>query len=257
LAPSIYQILGHRHRRDLLIIVAVTPLVTAIVEGWSRRDVELRSRLVFRSIEDRVANAIRVARSSGLTNYFERLAEDEKLIALGFCDESGALFYATNLLPKSIRCQDLPRGTVESFATLRTGQGRYLVSLFPISAGEKKGHVVLLNDLTFVDARARQARIYLALALIGVAAGLGLLATAVLQGFLRGWQRSIKAQIEEFETHSANAKSEDTVFNREIQTLLNELNVERRYTEGIIRPTRSTSCSAPLTPVSSRACMTA
>jgi Glycosyltransferase family 20 len=59
-----------------------------------------------------------------------------------------------------------------------------------------------------------------------VAAGLGLLATAVVQGFLRGWQRSVEAQIEEFGTRSANAKSEDTVFNREIQTLLNELNVE-------------------------------
>jgi trehalose 6-phosphate synthase len=100
-------------------------------------------------------------------------------------------------LPKSLRCEDLPQGAVETFSTLRTDQGRYLVSLFPIAAGEKKGQVVLLHDLTFVDARARQARIYLALALIGVAAGLGLLATAVVQGFLRGWQRSIKAQIEE------------------------------------------------------------
>jgi hypothetical protein len=37
----------------LLIIITVTPLMTAIVESWSRRDVELRSRLVFRSIEKR------------------------------------------------------------------------------------------------------------------------------------------------------------------------------------------------------------
>ena len=29
--------------------------------------------------------------------------------------------------------------------------GRYLVSVFPITAGEKKGHVVLLHDLSFVD----------------------------------------------------------------------------------------------------------
>ena len=55
----------------LLIIITVTPLMTTIVEGWSRRDVELRSRLVFRSIEDRVTNAISVAGSSDLTSYFE------------------------------------------------------------------------------------------------------------------------------------------------------------------------------------------
>ena len=217
----------------LLIIVTVTPLMTAIVEGWSRRDVELRSRLVFRSIEDRVANAISVAGSAELTRYFEHLAEDEKLVALGFCDESGKLTNATKLLPKSLKCEELPQGTVESFSTLRTDSGRYLVSVFPITAGEKKGHVVLLHDLGFVDARASQARLYLTLALIGVAAGLGLLGTVVVLGLLRGWRRSIKAQIEEFGLPSAIPRKEDSGFDREIQSLLSELNVERRYAEGI------------------------
>jgi trehalose 6-phosphate synthase len=123
----------------LLIIITVTPLMTAIVEGWSRRDVELRSRLVFRSVEDRVANAISVAGSSELTSYFEHLAEDEKLVALGFCDESGKLTNATKLLPKTLKCEDLPQGAAESFSTLTTDSGRYLVSVFPIMAGEKKG----------------------------------------------------------------------------------------------------------------------
>lgn len=217
----------------LLIIITVTPLMTTIVEGWSRRDVELRSRLVFRSIEDRVTNAISVAGSSELTSYFEHLAEDEKLIALGFCDESGKLTNATKLLPKTLKCEDLPQGAGESFSTLRTDSGRYLVSVFPITAGEKKGHVVLLHDLNFVDDRAREARLYLTLALIGVAVGLSLLATAVVLGLLRGWRRSIKAQIEDFGLPSAIPRSDDSGFDREIQSLLSELNVERRYAEGI------------------------
>jgi trehalose 6-phosphate synthase len=217
----------------LLIIIAVTPLMTAIVEGWSRRDVELRSRLVFRSIEDRVSNAINVGGSSELTRYFEHLAEDEKLVALGFCDASGKLANATKLLPKNLKCEDLPQGAVESFSTLTTDSGRYLVSVFPIAAGEKKGHVVLLHDLGFVDARASQARLYVTLALIGVAAGLGLLATVIVLGLMRGWRRSIKAQIEDFASPSAFPRAEDGGFDREIQTLLHELSVERRYAEGI------------------------
>ena len=217
----------------LLIIITVTPLMTTIVEGWSRRDVELRSRLVFRSIEDRVTNAISVAGSSELTSYFEHLAEDEKLIALGFCDKSGKLTNATKLLPKTLKCEDLPQGAGKSFSTLRTNSGRYLVSVFPITAGEKKGHVVLLHDLNFVDDRAREARLYLTLALIGVAVGLSLLATAVVLGLLRGWRRSIKAQIEDFGLPSAVPRGDDSGFDREIQSLLSELNVERRYAEGI------------------------
>jgi trehalose 6-phosphate synthase len=219
----------------LLIIVAVTPLVTAIVEGWSRRDVELRSRLIFRSIEDRVAGAIAAAEPWDLKPYFEHLAEDEKLVALGFCDEAGTLRYATKLLPKTLKCEELPREKGESFDTLPTDHGRFLVSLFPIAKGEKKGHVVLLHDLTFADARARQARNYVALALAGVAAGLGLLAAAIVLGFLRGWQRSIKNQIEEARLGSTSLKPrrEDTFFNREIQSLLSEFNFERRYADGI------------------------
>jgi trehalose 6-phosphate synthase len=105
--------------------------------------------------------------------------------------------------------------------------------VFPITAGEKKGHVVLLHDLNFVDDRAREARLYLTLALIGVAVGLSLLATAVVLGLLRGWRRSIKAQIDDFGLPSAVPRGDDSGFDREIQSLLSELNVERRYAEGI------------------------
>ena len=55
----------------------------------------------------------------------------------------------------------------------------------------------------------------------------------MVQGFLRGWQRAIKAQIEEFGSQTAGARAEETMYNREIQSLRNELNVERRYAEGI------------------------
>jgi trehalose 6-phosphate synthase len=178
---------------------------------------------------------MRAAEPVNLTPYFEYVAEDEKLVALGFCDEAGTLRYATNLLPESLKCEELPREKIESFATFKVDHSHFLVSLFPIIAENKKGHVVLLHDLAFVDARARQARFYVALALAGVAAGLGLLATAIMLGLLRGWQRSIKTQIEEARLGSSllTHRGEDTFFNREIQSLLSQFNVERRYADGI------------------------
>jgi trehalose 6-phosphate synthase len=218
----------------VLIILAVTPLVTALVEGWSRRDVEVRSRLIFRSIEERVVGAIGAAHPSDLTPFFEYLA-DEKLIALAFCDEAGTLRYATKRVPESLKCKDLAREKVESFDALRTDQGRFLVSLFPIAAGDQKGHVVLLHDFSFITTRVRQAQIYVILALAGVAAGLGLLATAIVLGLLRGWQRSIKTQIEEAKLGSNQLVplGQESMFNRELRSLLSDFNVERRYTDGI------------------------
>ena len=219
----------------LLIILAVTPLVTAVVEGWSRRDVEVRSRLLFRSIEDRVAAAIGSGDASSIAPLFERLAEDEKLVALGFCDETETLRYATKQTPPNLDCPLLPRGNLEGFTTLQTRDGRVLMSAFPVKAGSTRGRVVLVHDMSFIDARTRQARTYVILALLGLAVGLGLLATTIVQGLMRGWQRSIKTQIEEARLGASfvASRGEDSSFNREIKTLLSELNVERRYAEGI------------------------
>ncbi len=221
----------------VLILIAVTPLVTAIVEGWSRRDVELRSRLVFRSIEDRVANAISVSGGTlRIVPYLDRLAEDGKLVAVGFCDEKGDLAFTTTIGPKDYNCQQLPRLKEETFANLRIDGRRYLASVFPITAGERRGHVVLFHDFQFVDQRAREAQFYVALALLGIAGGLGLLSAAIVLGLQRGWLRAIKAQIEDARlgfSPPLDDNQENQFFDRELRSLLSDVNVERRYADGI------------------------
>src|SRR5262245_43185719 len=230
LEPSAGQTCGHRRRGDPAHHHHRHPAHDHHRRGLvaPRRRAQVSARL---PLDRRPGNECH--QRGRLTSYFEHLAEDEKLIALGLCDESGKLTNATKLLPKTLKCEDLPQGAGESFSTLRTDSGRYLVSVFPIIAGEKKGHVVLLHDLSFVDARAREAGLYLTLALIGVAVGLSLLGTAIVLGLLRGWRRSIKAQIEDFGLPSAIPRAEDSGFDLEIRSLLSELNSERRYAEGI------------------------
>lgn len=215
------------------ILLAVSPLVTAIVEGWTRRDVEMRSRLVFNSIEDRVANAISTSNTSDLLPFFDRLAEDSKLVAVGYCDELGNLLYATKKLPKALACQQLQLDKAESFDTVEADGRRFLASVFPLASGEKTGHVVLIHDLSFMDRRTRQARLYVGLALIGVTFGLGLLAASVVLALQRGWLRAIKAQIEETRVGAQTPQQSALFFDRELRSLLSDANVERRYADGI------------------------
>ena len=49
-----------------VVIAALTLLAAVMVEDWSQRDIDLRSRLVFRSIRDQVATAM-TARPSATT----------------------------------------------------------------------------------------------------------------------------------------------------------------------------------------------
>ena len=78
-----------------IVIVAMTQVASVVVDHWAQRDVELRSGLVFRSIRTSVIAGLTTKPATDLTPYFEGLAEDERLLALGYCDPGGRLRYAT------------------------------------------------------------------------------------------------------------------------------------------------------------------
>src|SRR5215469_3923138 len=74
-----------------MVIAALTLLAAVMVEDWSQRDIDLRSRLVFRSIRDQVAMAMTARPDIDLAQVFERITEDERILALGFCTAQGQL----------------------------------------------------------------------------------------------------------------------------------------------------------------------
>src|SRR5262245_28631595 len=178
-----------------LIIFTVAPLASKVVQRWSQRDVELRSRLVFNSIRDQVATGLATSNGTNLLAFFNRIAEDERLMALGFCNEAGQLQHATQRLPPSIDCDSVARTKNDTFATAFDAGRRFLVSAFPMSAGSARGHFIILHDLRFVDERAAKARLYAGSALVGVMLGIGLLAAAIMLGALRGWSQLVRSAI--------------------------------------------------------------
>jgi trehalose 6-phosphate synthase len=218
-----------------LIILAVMPLTSAIVEGWLRSDVELRARLVFRSIRDQVIVGLAAAPAADLVPFFERLTEDERILALGYCTAAGELRYATKFMPKTISCARLERGKVDTFATITDGGSPTHISVFPISAGPMSGHLLLLHDLEFVTRRVHEVRLYTALGLIGVALGLGLLAAVITRTLLRHWSLSVRSAIADVRRGAIPDPNRDrpTAIGSEIHALLSEFRVDRRYVDGI------------------------
>ena len=213
-------------------IAAFAPLASVVIEGWSRHDVELRARLVFRSIRDQVANGIAAKPDFDLIPFFERLAEDERILALAFCTSDGHMRYATKQLPPSVTCTSLRRDKTDTFAIVRDAGHRVHVSSFPITAGPVVGHLLVLHDLSYIDERAATARFYSVLALMGVAAGLGLLATAVVLALMRTWNRSIRRAIEDSSSSTGLAHDEFPI-SGEVRAALSELRTERRFAQGI------------------------
>jgi trehalose 6-phosphate synthase len=178
-----------------LVTLAIAPLTGAIVQRWSQRDVELRSRLLFNSIRDQVAAGLATGGEASLVAFIERLTEDERLLALGYCAEGGRLQHATQHMPRTVPCPRPDRAKGGTFTTLYDSGQHLLVGAFPLSAGATRGDLLILHDLGFVDARASNARLYAATAVVTVILGIGLLALASLLGVLRVWSQTVRSAL--------------------------------------------------------------
>ncbi|MGO4706934.1 trehalose-6-phosphate synthase [Microvirga sp. 2MCAF38] len=213
-----------------IVILAVLPFATSFVEQWSRRDVELRSRLLFNSARDQVASLLQKNDATDLNALFDRITSDERVLAIGYCDVSGLRFPTKNM-PASFSCEQAARSNTETFSTLLEENRNILVSAFPLRIGNgQMGHLVILHDLSYADRRGWEARNYLFLALTGVAFGAAALASIIATLVMRRWLASIRQAIESARTGTAGAPADDELIpiGQEIRDVLQELESSRR-----------------------------
>src|SRR5579871_226937 len=140
-------------------IFVISPFAGTFVEQWSRHDIELRSKLVFNSMRDELANLLTAGAAAPINNLFDRLAPDDMLLAAGFCDLKGSLRYQSKLMPADFSCEEVARTAGASFSAIDSGGRNIIVSSFPIATPKTSGHLILLHDLAYAERRTTQARI--------------------------------------------------------------------------------------------------
>ncbi len=212
-----------------IVILAVLPFATSFVEQWSRRDVELRSRLVFNSVRDQITTLLARNDTAAISGLFERIASDERVLAIGYCDEDDLRFPSRNM-PKTFSCEKASRSDTESFSTVQSQDHDILVSSFPLTVGGRTGHLVVLHDLSYADRRGWEARNYLFLALAGVAFGAAALAAMIAALVMRRWLASIRQAIESARAGNAQPADQENIIplGQEIRDVLQELEASRR-----------------------------
>jgi trehalose 6-phosphate synthase len=67
-------------------IAAISPFASTLIERWSRQDIELRSALVFNSVQDELAELLSSRSREQIVALFDRLTTDDRLFGVGFCD---------------------------------------------------------------------------------------------------------------------------------------------------------------------------
>jgi trehalose-6-phosphate synthase len=218
----------------IAIILIVPPFAASLIEQWSQSDVESRSVLAFNSALDDFTTLFQEHNTKRIVALFDRMALDEQLLAVGFCDESGALLYKTKEMPKDFTCKQATLRKIPTFSTLRLDRNRLLVSSFPVAVSGEHGHLVLVHDLALVEQRGAEARLWTIVVLVGVvflAAAFAVLVTVLLA---RRWLQSLRSAIDDVRLGGSGTVegSDSPPFAREFRHLLRDLQLTDLSAEG-------------------------
>jgi trehalose 6-phosphate synthase len=175
---------------------AVIPLVDSLTLKWFVKDLEIRAGLVGRMVEAPLGDLLASESKSKLPAYFNRIIQDERLFAIGFCDPNNRLLYKTQTYPDAIACEggetvragetaliQLPRGAVHVSAVRMEGNGGFL------------GRLMLVHDMSWVQRRSTDTKWYLFYLFVIIGAVISSVTVLVAHLSWRGWVTGVRSML--------------------------------------------------------------
>ncbi|MGH8621249.1 MAG: trehalose-6-phosphate synthase, partial [Burkholderiales bacterium] len=140
------------------IAYAVVPLVDRLTLNWFVRDLEIRATLITSATQEPLGALVREPHATQkVMQLFERIIQDERIYALGFCDKSARLVYATRGFPATVRCP-APDAPAQA-ELLQRPDGPLHVAINPVTLeGETLGELVIVHDMSFVQRRSADTK---------------------------------------------------------------------------------------------------
>lgn len=209
----------------MLLAVVATPLAENFVSNWFRRDVELRSQLIFQSVEDNLIQLWQEGKKpDSYQRLFDKIARDERVFGIALCSPDGKIVGKSNQWPLKLGCPD-SISDIMTFSVQQMKTGGILVGNFPFEAGGEKISFVVLHDLSFSVERAHEIRFYLIgfLIIISVTAAFVTIITArlTLKSWLGRLRLSLSTNGEKFSNQ--NLPREFIPIVREVKQMLRDM----------------------------------
>jgi trehalose 6-phosphate synthase len=177
-----------------LLAVVAMPLTDRLTFRWFVRDLDLRASLVARAIDAPLQGLVAANDVTGMRRFFDRITQDERLFAIGYCASPLARPIGTPTLPATIACGDLERYAGPSGHVAADARGPLLISVRPLDdADGSVGRIVLVHDMSFAERRSEETRRYLFYFFVGLGALVSLITVVVAQLSWRGWVQGIRA----------------------------------------------------------------
>jgi trehalose 6-phosphate synthase len=177
-----------------LFAYAAVPLVDKLTTRWFSRDLDIRANFVANAVEEPLQDLLRTGnRQRRVLQFFTRITQDERLLAVGFCPLDGSEPIATPTFPKEVTCATVDRFARPNGGLLQTDKGPVNVSVRPTAAAPPEGangqpalvanlgQLVIVHDMSFIARRSRETREYLFLFFVGLGLVVALITVFIAQ----------------------------------------------------------------------------
>lgn len=225
-----------------LLVWAVVPFIESFTTRWAVSDLDLRAKLIASTIDNRLFEVIdndNTRTKKNVQSFFDRIMQNERLFALGFCDDKRILLYQTDRFPGTISCSQIaPAIERRPSEIISLPKGLVHVAYFPMQgSGRLLGELVLVHDMSFVQNRSDTTKNYIVLFLLGIGAIVSVITVAVAQLSWRGWVAGMRGilhgegLLRPMAPTAAPPELQPIV--RDLQSLIRDLDTDRRLRDDI------------------------
>jgi trehalose 6-phosphate synthase len=220
-----------------LLAYAVVPLVDKLNLRWSVRDMDIRSRLIANTLHDPLDELLHQGNKARINTLLLRAIQDERLLAIGYCDGNSKLLYRTPTFPESLGCSSalslLNKG---ASPLLLLPQGAVHVAIHPMDQdGVQNGSLILVHDMSFVERRSADTRRYIILLFAVLGVIISVITVFVAHLSWRGWMDGVRAMLrgegilKPFSQPAVASELQPLV--GDLRTLLRTLDAKRRFAD--------------------------
>ena len=221
----------------LLLVVAafayaVVPLVDSLTTKWFVRDLDLRASLIANTLHDPLTALIGSGDRRRMLAYFNRITQDERLYAMGYCASMYEQPLATAYLSKDIACASLDTLVDPSGVLIESTEGPLLVSVRAFAAPKAPdGRLILVHDMSFVARRSEETRKYLFYFFLGLGFTVSIITVVIAQLSWRGWVQGLRALLRGeglFRPSDKPDRAELRPIASDLRALINDIEAEHR-----------------------------
>ncbi|MHB8948087.1 MAG: alpha,alpha-trehalose-phosphate synthase (UDP-forming) [Rhodoferax sp.] len=214
---------------------AVAPLIDRLTLSWFVRDLDSRSSLIASTFQEPLQEQLAAGKKAKIADFFNRITQDERIFAVGYCATPTSSILASRSLPAEIRCDDLERWSGPTDDLLPSAQGPLHVAVKPMaSEAVPTGQLVVVHDMSFVTRRSEETKRYLFYVFMALAGVVSLITVIVAQLSWRGWMTGMRALLRgegllrQPEINTAPSLPGFNPIARDLQRLISELESESR-----------------------------